>query len=579
MYIDCEWGFTDGRINLESSWTPVTFCAVDSTTGSRHHFWGLEDRLALRDFITAHRHDLWVSHVVVAEVKYLLRLGVELPPRWFDTYVAWRYLHNQPGYPEASLTAVLDALGVPHLALIDKAAIRDRILHLDFDADNSQDRVAIIDYCFSDCDGCGAVYERIHSQIDPTAMNYWCAYLQVVSRMELRGVPVDVHTARLILNARELIVDYLRNQVNQTAQIYQNGVFKRQVFLGWCRRAGIAWPWTRSEATGRPTQSLDDDTMKFMESRHPYVALVRQVKKTCDSFNRRLGVRFDGVTKRHYFSTWTFASITGRNQPTAFIFGAPKWMRWLVVPESRDHVVCDLDVHCEEIAIAAALSGDTAMREMYEATDVHIAFAIMAGAAPPGATKETHRAVRNRYKVVSLGTLYGQTEYGVADQLGCSLDEARGLLEQHKVLFPAYHEWSHRQVQAAYDRGYVTTSLGWRCRVPPGGRFRTWLNWPIQSTGADLMRLITVYLDQQSVRILAINHDSWVLGCRRDQLEDLRLAVDIACRTAVQQALGDFPLRWKLDIYYSRFEDQDGAPLWNLMTRALRNLYSDYRSP
>ena len=82
-------------------------------------------------------------------------------------------------------------------------------------------------------------------------------------------------------------------------------------------------------------------------------------------------------------------------------------MRWLIVPPGSDTVLVYVDYSAEEIAIAAALSHDPVIRDMYVSTDAHIWFAITAGAAPPGATTNTHRALRTLYKRISLGVLYG----------------------------------------------------------------------------------------------------------------------------------------------------------------------------
>ena len=72
------------------------------------------------------------------------------------------------------------------------------------------------------------------------------------------------------------------------------------------------------------------------------------------------------------------------------------------------------DWSSQEIAIAAALSGDELLWNAYESGDPYIAFAIQAGLAPPVATKETHKDIRNRCKSVVLGTNYGMSAFGVA---------------------------------------------------------------------------------------------------------------------------------------------------------------------
>ena len=110
-------------------------------------------------------------------------------------------------------------------------------------------------------------------------------------------------------------------------------------------------------------------------------------------------------------------------------------------------------------------------------------------------------------------------------------------------------------------------------RVPFKSNERTWMNWPMQSTGGDIMRLTVTYLDRQNVRILAPD-DGFVLSCLRDQLPDLRAAVNYACQTAVEQVVPGFPLRWDSTVYEGRFEDDDGLPLWNRLRSILNTVTS-----
>src|SRR4051794_1373138 len=112
--VDTEWSFRDGRTDQESAWEPVVLCLVSLRSGRRLSFWGRHP--GLRAFFIDHADDLFVAHNCVAEMKYLLRLDVPLPARWFDTFVGWRRLANKPGCLEASLSVALHRLGLPHLA-------------------------------------------------------------------------------------------------------------------------------------------------------------------------------------------------------------------------------------------------------------------------------------------------------------------------------------------------------------------------------------------------------------------------------------------------------------------------------
>ena len=565
--VDTEWGFRDDLVDHESAFEPVVFCAVGLRSGRRLHFWGRDDRLS--SFIHDHGDDLFVSHNVVAEMKYLLRLGITPPPNWFDTYVAWRYLTNKPHYPEAGLSAALRSSGLPHLAPAAKHDIRDNILHLRFSPHDSQDQQRIVDYCFSDCDGQAGLFERIRNRVPAATMAHWCEYQKAVARMELRGIPFDVLGYGRIMSSIPTIRESLIAGINRTWPVFVDGSFSTKSLVAWCKRQGIAWPM-RPGKDGKPYHVMDDATFKQMESRHPFIAEVRQVRKTLTTFGNPTLV-VDPVTQRHYFSTVPFRAVTGRNQPKSFVFGGPKWLRYLIVPESPEHDLVYVDYSGQEIGIAAALSGDPVMRAVYESSDSHLAFAIRAGAAPADATKATHKAVRNRYKTVNLGVQYGQTAYGISETLGIPFAEAAALVDDHRKLFPGFWEWSERAVQGSIDCGLIRTPCGWQSIVPPFHKDRTWFNWPMQATGGDIMRLTVTYLDRQNVRVLAPVHDGFVLSCHRDERADLRDAVHYACTTAVEQVLPGFSLKYDFTVFdEGRFADEDGRPLWDRLQQILR---------
>jgi hypothetical protein len=484
-----------------------------------------------------------------------------LPQRWFDTFLAWRFLTNRPNPPDAGLSAALHQLGLAALAPAVKKELQQKIVKLDFDEEYPADRRMIIDYCLSDCDGASALYDSVSGRVESELMAHWVEYLKAVARMELRGIP----TIRLALIA----------DVNRTWPIYEGESFRRDRFFAWCRHVGVDWPRKISRTTSKPYYPLDDDTMEDMEGRHPFIAQIRQVRKTLAKFGSRTLV-VDFETQRHYFSTFVFRSVTGRNQPKNFIFCGPKWLRMLIAPDSPDHVLVYVDFIAEELGIAAGLSQDPAMRAIYEASDCHMAFAVLAGAATSHATKKTHGELRKRFKTANLAVLYGQSAFGLALRLGIPVREAELLLESHRASFPVFWNWSERIVQGSLDRGWIVTPCGWRCRVPPLSNERTWMNWPMQSTGSDLMRLVVTYLDRQNVQVLAPVHDGFLLSCRRDQISDLREAVDYACSAAVEHVLPGFPLRWEITIHSEgRFVDEEGLPLWKRLQKILKETSCD----
>jgi hypothetical protein len=92
--MDTEFGWRGGA-QTGPAFCPVLCCAVNLVTGQRRSFWGRDPRL--KAFIRRHNNDLFVVHDAVAEIGYLLRLGIEPPPRWFDTMIAFRFDRQRQG--------------------------------------------------------------------------------------------------------------------------------------------------------------------------------------------------------------------------------------------------------------------------------------------------------------------------------------------------------------------------------------------------------------------------------------------------------------------------------------------------
>jgi hypothetical protein len=559
VYVDCEWGYRDGRVGRESAWVPVVLCA--SVGGNRHHFLGRCDRLLA--FVEQYRDYVWVGHNVVAEMSYLLRLGVRLPPRWWCTMVGHRAMFNRAGRLDADLVTALTTAGLAKYIPADKDDIRERILHL------RHNPAEAVPYCFEDVDAAAALHDVQVGTVNPVSMHYWTTYLAAVARIELRGVPVDLPLLRRIWRGRPHICEQLRQQVNEVCRVYRaNGSFSRKAFLRWCRREGIRWPLRPSDTDGRLRHSLADEVMEEMAGRHTFIGKLRDIRKTLRVLDQ-YPIRVDGRRARHHYSNMPFRSVTGRNQPSRWIFGAPKWMRFLVTPPTPDHILITADYRAQEIGVAAALSGDPLMKRMYDADDPHLAFAEMANAIPLGASADAIRAVRKTYKTANLAILYGQTATGLADRLGVEVERARELLQQHRDIFSAYHDWSDRVTTAAYQRGFVTTRAGWRARVDRGTRWRTWANFPVQANSADVMRLTTIALNALKVEVVGIVHDGWVVTCHRDDEPRVRTAIEAAKQIACDRLLGRFPLRMDVVTYPDRYADEDGQEVWEDILRKL----------
>jgi DNA polymerase-1 len=197
--------------------------------------------------------------------------------------------------------------------------------------------------------------------------------------------------------------------------------------------------------------------------------------------------------------------------------------------------VASLDWIAQEIGLAAAFSQDPALLTDFLSGDPHMQFAIRAGLAPTGATKSTHRAVREMIKPISHGVNYGMSAFGAASQTGKSLLWAADMLARHRSVYRVFTQWQHDTlVQAQFDERIVTP-LGWPMAVHVQTKRRILMNFPMQAGGGDCMRLAAIAGHEAGIRILAPVHDAFWIAAPLAELDDAvatmsRLMVRCQCR-------------------------------------------------
>ena len=150
------------------------------------------------------------------------------------------------------------------------------------------------------------------------------------------------------------------------------------------------------------------------------------------------------------------------------------------------------------------------MLDVLATEDPYLRFAVMAGQAPASATKASHKAIRDLAKTCVLGNSYGQTPYGLSQKAGLHMIEAEYLHRKMRQAFPVFTKWVDRQIDNGYLSGYMTTVLGWRLNTKLQGP-NTLRNFPMQSNGAEMMRLAASLATEWGVEVCAPHHDAlWI---------------------------------------------------------------------
>ena len=148
------------------------------------------------------------------------------------------------------------------------------------------------------------------------------------------------------------------------------------------------------------------------------------------------------------------------------------------------------------------------MLDAYNSGDPYLAFAKRVGAAPSNATKTSHAEVRSKYKVVLLATQYGMAAETLAARAGVSTFEAHEMLASTARYSPILEVV--RRLGAAFPANWPDAD-GDGLDMPHGVtefNERSIRNWPVQSTGADILRVACIMATRHGVKLLAPVHDA-----------------------------------------------------------------------
>jgi DNA polymerase-1 len=228
----------------------------------------------------------------------------------------------------------------------------------------------------------------------------------------------------------------------------------------------------------------------------------RQLAKFKSTYIDVIPELIDPATSRLHTSFNQTGAATGRlsssnpnlqNIPVRSELG--RKIRGAFVPEPGWWFV-SADYSQVELRIVAHLSGDEGLIDAFNAgEDIHRRTAAEVLGLPLESVSPDQR---DRAKAVNFGIVYGQTPFGLAQQLGISNEEAADFIARYFQKYPGVQRYIAEGLSHARDTGVTKTLFG-RIRQHPeinsknGLRRsiaeRTAINSPIQGTAADIIKL------------------------------------------------------------------------------------------
>jgi DNA polymerase-1 len=555
--VDFEFGSEPGE-NPD----PVCLVAWELRSGSKIRLW--QDQFGAAPPYPTDPAVLFVAYYASAEIGCHLALGWPVPQRVLDLFTEFRNQTN--GFPTVSGAGLLGALahhGLDGIGTVEKNEMRELVLRVG--PWSLAERAEILDYCESDVAALARLLPVMLPKIDLPRALMRGRYMAAAAQMERNGVPIDTATLGQVKKHWLDIQDHLIADIDINYGVYEGRTFKADRFAAWLAQNNVPWP---SLESGR--LDLSDDTFREMARAYPAVTPLRELRATLSGM--RLSDLAVGADGRNRTILSAFRARTGRNQPsnTKFIFGPSVWLRGLIQPPPGCGIAY-IDWAQQEFGIAAALSADPLMMEAYRSGDPYLAFAKQAGAAPPDATKSTHKAIRDQFKSTVLAVQYGMGAQALAQRLGQPSIRARDLLRLHRETYRVFWAWSDRAVAYAMLTSSLHTAFGWRVQVPPEANTRSLANFPMQANGAEMLRLACCLATEQGIEVCAPVHDAVLVCAPLDRLDADVARMQDAMREASRVVLDGFELGTDAEIirYPDRYADPRGAVMWERVMKLI----------
>jgi DNA polymerase-1 len=494
----------------------------------------------------------WIGHNIKYDLLVLHYHGIRLKGSLYDTLLAHYVIAPEGkrsmdllsaqylGYQPVSIETLIGKKGKGQLSMRDvaiesvkeyAAEDADITLQLKYTLDPQLDTLQV-----------RAVYEQAEAPLLP-----------VLTDMEIEGVGIDVDFLNNYSKELAIEIKATEEKVHAAAGVPFNLASPKQL-------GEVLFDIMKLDPSAKKTKTgqyaTGEDVLLKLQHKHEIVDAIlihRELSKLKNTYVDALPLLIHPVSKRLHTSFNQAVAVTGRlssNNPN--LQNIPirtergREIRKAFVSRNADWCIVSADYSQIELRIIAALSGDASMIQAFkDQKDIHIATAAKVyGVEEAAVTKD----MRRNAKAVNFGIIYGQSAFGLAENLGISRTEAKTIIENYFAQYPAIKTYMDANVQFAKQHGYVATILGrkrWLADINSSNQTvrgfaeRNAINAPIQGSAADMIKLAMIEVDKQlraqqlkSKMVLQV-HDELVFDAPKEEVDTLKTLITQAMSAAM----------------------------------------------
>ena len=353
--------------------------------------------------------------------------------------------------------------------------------------------------------------------------------IPILAAMEGHGIKVDKAELQGISTEFGRRMGEIEIEITQLAGVAFNVGSPKQ--LGEVLFENLALPGgKKSSKTG--AWGTGADVLEALAPLHPLPQKVldwRQLAKLKSTYADALVQQINPKTQRVHTSFSMAGTSTGRlassdpnlqNIPIRSEEGRRIRRAFIAEP---GHRLMSADYSQIELRLVAHVAGIAALKRAFaDGADIHAVTAAEVFAVPLHAVDA---ALRRKAKAINFGIIYGISPFGLAQQLGIAVGEAKSYIEAYMARYPEIRSYMDSTRALVKTQGFVTTLFGRKCfvqgiadRNPAVRAFaeRAAINAPIQGGAADIIKRAMIRLPLAlaeaglSARMLLQVHDELV---------------------------------------------------------------------
>lgn len=295
------------------------------------------------------------------------------------------------------------------------------------------------------------------------------------------------------------------------------------------------------EAYNNKKKSTGIDILEEISDRHPVVPLIiryRKIQKLSTTYLESYLQLVSGNRDKIHTIFNQALTATGRlsssepnlqNIPVRDDEG--KVLRKMFVPSNPEGFLVSADYSQIELRLLAHFSHDPLLVEAYNTgKDIHAQTASEVFGVPFG---DVTPLMRRNAKAVNFGIIYGISEFGLAQNIGCSRKDAKKFMEIYFERYPMVKKYMQDNVEFAKAHGYISTMMGRIRKInelrSPNYMTRQFgerisMNMPLQGTASDIIKIamIKVYnrlkAENLKSKLILQIHDELIIDTEPNEL-------------------------------------------------------------